>query len=628
MKRILVAILVLFSAFSAEGQYRAITINGVKQFIDQDRSWTVTAVPSSADSQFTRKVAHDTADILRGWANARFVQLGGSYSNPSWISSLAWSKITGTPTTVAGYGITDGMHYSDTVALSNRIDDAGVTSMAFNTGTGDLTVYTGGGGFYTSLDGRYLKGADTAGINARINLKLNSADTAGLSARINLKLNSADTVGLSNRINLKLNSADTVGLSSRINLKLNSADTAGLSSRINLKLNSADTVGLSNRINLKLNSADTVGLSNRINSKVTSVSNSDGTLTISPTSGAVVGSLALGHANTWAAQATYSVSGTGSAGVTDNLFTMTHTLSQSSTAASKTFVINRVENSLGTGLKAFQTWEVSNVIRTMMRNDGTLDFGYDPSGGVTTSYGSIRYSANGGSTATTGTASGGNAGLFLGVVQSANAVGGVGHAVVTLGMATGTSVTSTFASPNNPILCRISGGFAPNNVNVTFTDVDINPTINQQGTSAGKCFGINVHPTLTANAGGYSAYSTNVSSPALAFEATGTGKSSFGGDLVFASGVSLDYTTSGGAATAGTATLASGTVTVSTTAVKAGDKIFVTLNTISGSSSVYAVPTASITAATSFVINAYTAGATSVNTADNSTINWVILHSH
>ncbi len=32
-----------------------------------------------------------------------------------------------------------------------------------------------------------------------------------------------------------------------------------------------------------------------------SVSNSDGTLTISPTTGAVVASLALGHANTWTA---------------------------------------------------------------------------------------------------------------------------------------------------------------------------------------------------------------------------------------------------------------------------------------------------------------------------------------
>lgn len=39
---------------------------------------------------------------------------------------------------------------------------------------------------------------------------------------------------------------------------------------------------------------------------VTSVSNSDGTLTISPTTGAVIASLALGHANTWTGQQTFN----------------------------------------------------------------------------------------------------------------------------------------------------------------------------------------------------------------------------------------------------------------------------------------------------------------------------------
>ena len=41
---------------------------------------------------------------------------------------------------------------------------------------------------------------------------------------------------------------------------------------------------------------------------VSSVSNSDGTLTISPTSGAVVASLALSHANTWTGQQTFNTS--------------------------------------------------------------------------------------------------------------------------------------------------------------------------------------------------------------------------------------------------------------------------------------------------------------------------------
>ena len=41
---------------------------------------------------------------------------------------------------------------------------------------------------------------------------------------------------------------------------------------------------------------------------VSSVSNSDGTLTISPTTGIVVASIALGHANTWTAAQTFTAS--------------------------------------------------------------------------------------------------------------------------------------------------------------------------------------------------------------------------------------------------------------------------------------------------------------------------------
>lgn len=55
---------------------------------------------------------------------------------------------------------------------------------------------------------------------------------------------------------------------------------------------------------------------------VSSVSNSDGTLTISPTSGAVVASLALGHANTWTGQQTFNTS-TALFGVAPTFSTMT-----------------------------------------------------------------------------------------------------------------------------------------------------------------------------------------------------------------------------------------------------------------------------------------------------------------
>jgi hypothetical protein len=40
-------------------------------------------------------------------AASTYVSLSGSYSDPSWITGLAWSKISSTPTTLAGYGIVD-----------------------------------------------------------------------------------------------------------------------------------------------------------------------------------------------------------------------------------------------------------------------------------------------------------------------------------------------------------------------------------------------------------------------------------------------------------------------------------------------------------------------------------------
>ncbi len=54
---------------------------------------------------------------------------------------------------------------------------------------------------------------------------------------------------------------------------------------------------------------------------VTSISNSDGTLTISPTTGAAVASIALGHANTWSGQQTFvaPILGTPASGVATNL---------------------------------------------------------------------------------------------------------------------------------------------------------------------------------------------------------------------------------------------------------------------------------------------------------------------
>lgn len=67
----------------------------------------------------------------------------------------------------------------------------------------------------------------------------------------------------------------------------------------------------------------------------------------------------------------------------------------------------------------------------------------------------------------------------------------------------------------------------------------------------------------------------------------------------------------------GTATLSSGTVTVATDKVLTGYKIYLSVNTPSGTQGFLSAPTGSIVNATSFVIN-------STNAGDNSTVNWWI----
>jgi hypothetical protein len=80
----------------------------------------------------------------------------GSYNNPAWITGLSWSKISSTPTTLSGYGITDAVPAIRTITINGDTQDlsanrtwtiaAGVTSVNAGTGisvnatTGAVTV--------------------------------------------------------------------------------------------------------------------------------------------------------------------------------------------------------------------------------------------------------------------------------------------------------------------------------------------------------------------------------------------------------------------------------------------------------------------------------------------------------
>lgn len=98
---------------------------------------------------------------------------------------------------------------------------------------------------------------------------------------------------------------------------------------------------------------------------------------------------------------------------------------------------------------------------------------------------------------------------------------------------------------------------------------------------------------------------------------------------VLAAGATIDFHTSTGASDcAGTATLASGTVTVSTTCPLTNDLIFVSGKTPSGTLGTYFATT--IINATSFTMSSYltVGGVATLNTLDNSTLFYEIHHHH
>lgn len=105
-----------------------------------------------------------------------------------------------------------------------------------------------------------------------------------------------------------------------------------------------------------------------------------------------------------------------------------------------------------------------------------------------------------------------------------------------------------------------------------------------------------------------------------------TGDTSVSGNFVLSS-VAKQIQMNGGAVTdfIGQATLSSGTVTVANTNIAAGDRIFITRNSINGSTALGMIIT-SISAATSFTITAVqTATPASTETGDTSIVDYVIV---
>ena len=180
------------------------------------------------------------------------------------------------------------------------------------------------------------------------------------------------------------------------------------------------------------------------------------------------------------------------------------------------------------------------------------------------------------------------------------------------------------------------GAFAPTSGTASMMAIVDSAIINQTGGANGITgFLSDDGVTLTAAADWRSIRLTKNSGRAISQEGTAIntlagntiiGATADNGDKLQVTG-NVNLTTAGNKikiatgsnASLGTATLVGGTVTVSTTAVATGSKIFVSRNTVGGTTGNLSTPDASIVNGTSFVIN-------STSGSETSTINWWIIN--
>lgn len=125
---------VLISAPEVDGQGLFLqTVSGVQLWRNRSIADVLGYTPANAATTLTINGTAFDLSANRSWTVGD-VRTDGSYSNPSWITALAWSKITGTPTTLSGYGITDAVQTSRTITINGVTQDLSA-NRTFNVGT-------------------------------------------------------------------------------------------------------------------------------------------------------------------------------------------------------------------------------------------------------------------------------------------------------------------------------------------------------------------------------------------------------------------------------------------------------------------------------------------------------------
>lgn len=150
---------------------RTLTINGTAFDLSANRSWTV-------------------GDLLSS----------GSYADPSWITSLGWSKISGTPTSLSGYGILDPV----VLTSGSYADPSWITSLGWNKIASNPTTLSG----YGITDAYTTGQVDTLLSAKQNNITLTTTGTSGASTLVGATLN-VPTYTLSGLGGINLNSSLT-----------------------------------------------------------------------------------------------------------------------------------------------------------------------------------------------------------------------------------------------------------------------------------------------------------------------------------------------------------------------------------------------------------------------------------